>query len=267
MPQSVPSRRLAVIERIAAALPRGSEEREFTRHYYRGVGEQDLAERQARDLARAAALHRTLGAVRKSRAPVVKVFNASLDRDGFESTHTLVAIVTDDMPFLVDSIGMVFAAAGIAVHLIVHPVLQVVRDARGRLQSVAADPLPKGKAESWQLYEIDRQFDDAHMQAIERGIHDTLDDVQVAVTDWMPMRRKMRELSAQLAAQPPKRTPREDVAEARDLMRWMEGQHFVFLGYRHYRLRRGSTQDRLLPDVSTGLGILRHSREDRKSVV
>jgi len=261
MPQSVPSRRLAVIERIAAALPRGSEEREFTRHYYRGVGEQDLAERQARDLARAAALHRTLGAVRKSRAPVVKVFNASLDRDGFESTHTLVAIVTDDMPFLVDSIGMVFAAAGIAVHLIVHPVLQVVRDARGRLQSVAADPLPKGKAESWQLYEIDRQFDDAHMQAIERGIHDTLDDVQVAVTDWMPMRRKMRELSAQLAAQPPKRTPREDVAEARDLMRWMEGQHFVFLGYRHYRLRRGSTQDRLLPDVSTGLGILRHSRD------
>lgn len=261
MPQSVPSRRLAVIKRIAAALPRGSADREFAHDYYRGVGEQDLAERQPEGLAAAAALHRRIGATRKSRETVVRVFNPSKERDGFESAHTLVAIVTDDMPFLVDSIGMVFAAAGIAVHLIVHPVLQVGRDARGRLRSISTDPQPDAKAESWQMYEIDLQVDDAHMQAIEQGIRDTLADVQVAVTDWLPMRRTMRELSAGLAARPPKRTPREDVAEARDLMQWMEGAHFVFLGYRHYRLRRGGTRDRLLPDVASGLGVLRRSRD------
>ncbi len=262
MPQSVPSRRLAVIERIAAALPRAAAaDREFARHYYRGVGEQDLAEREAKDLGAAATMHRKFGLKRRSRETLVRVFNADPKRAGFDPPHTLVAIVTDDMPFLVDSIGMVFAAAGIAVHLIVHPVLQVVRDARGRMISVSTEPTPGSKAESWQLYEIDRQFDAAHMDALERGIRDTLGDVQVAVADWIPMRRTIRELSAQLAKHPPKRTPREDVSEARELMQWMEGQHFVFLGYRHYRLRRGSTQDRLLPDTDSGLGILRRSRD------
>ena len=114
MPQSVPSRRLAVIERIAAGLPRAAAaERDFARHYYRGVGEQDLAERAAKDLGAAAALHRRLGLNRRSRDTFVRVFNPDAKRDGFESAHTLVAVVTDDMPFLVDSIGMVFAAAEI----------------------------------------------------------------------------------------------------------------------------------------------------------
>ena len=248
MPQSVPSRRLAVIERIAASVPRGIAERDFARHYYRGVGEQDLAERHASDLAEATMLHRRLGAARKSRETIVRVFNPSKDRDGFESTHTLVAIVTDDMPFLVDSIGMVFAAAGVAVHLIVHPVLQVARDARGRLRSVGTDPLPDGKAESWQLYEIDRQFDDAQMQAIERRIRSTLSDVQVASRTGCRCAERCASCRAQT-----RRTPAETNAtratrpKRGDLMQWMEAQHFVFLGYRHYRLRRGRTQDGCCP--------------------
>ena len=67
------------------------------------------------------------------------MFNPESERDGFQSAHTLVMVVTDDMPFLVDSLGIVFGQAEIAVHLIVHPVLVVERDRRGRLTGVRVE--------------------------------------------------------------------------------------------------------------------------------
>ena len=76
-------------------------------------------------------------------------------RDGFDSPHTIVLVVTDDMPFLVDSLNVVFNQAEVAVHLIVHPVLSVKRDGRGRLVDVAAAPKDGARSESWQLFKVD----------------------------------------------------------------------------------------------------------------
>src|SRR5690606_38213848 len=84
----------------------------------------------------------------------------------------------------------------------------------------------------------------------------TLADVRVAVEDWMPIRHRMRELAAELRDDPPP-LPADEVNEARALLERMEGEHFVFLGYRYYRLERGTSQDKLLPEPRTGLGILR----------
>ena len=74
--------------------------------------------------------------------------------------RAIVRVVAPDMPFLVESLGIVFSEMNIAVHLIVHPVLNVQRDARGRLQSVGVDER-RTRAESWQLIEIDRPRDDS----------------------------------------------------------------------------------------------------------
>src|SRR5262249_57004068 len=81
----------------------------FLEMYFHGVGEEDLTSRPPEALAGAALHHLQLGSGR--RAPgqsLVRVFNPDKARDGFESPHTVVMIVTDDMPFLVDSVGIVF---------------------------------------------------------------------------------------------------------------------------------------------------------------
>src|SRR6185312_4331195 len=182
--RSIPPARLALIERIVRTRiasrqgPPGSSDaaryreiqQPFLRAYFRGVGEEDLAERAPATLATAARSHLELGWRRAPGQSLVRIFNPDPERDGFESPHTLVQIVTDDRPFLVDSVGIAFGRAGLAMHLIVHPVLEVRRDGRGRLTGLGANGDQAHVAESWELYEIDRQTDPAAIERLRRDI-------------------------------------------------------------------------------------------------
>jgi glutamate dehydrogenase len=265
--RSIPAARVALIERIARAAPgrggRNDLRQRFLRTYFHGVAEEDLAEHPPGLLAHAALAHLAFGTRRLPGRSLVRVFNPLAAADGFESAHTLVLTVTDDMPFLVDSLGMALNRAELAVHLIVHPVLQVRRDARGRLIDIGANGAQAAHPESWELYEIDRVPDGAPLEKLRRELESTLADVRSAVTDFMPMRERVREIIARLETDPPP-LPAAEVSEARHLLDWMEGRHFVFLGYRHYRLQRGRSEDRLVPDVLSSLGVLGGKRRARR---
>src|SRR5882672_3373548 len=261
--RSIPAERVALIERIARAASgsggRNELPQRFLRAYFHGVADEDLAERTPRQLAKAALAHLAFAARRAPGRSLVRVFNPDAHRDGFESAHTLVLTVTDDMPFLVDSLGMAFSRAGLAVHLIVHPVLQARRDRRGHLIDIGANGAQAVHPESWQLYEIDRVSDPAQIERLQRDLEVTLADVRLAVTDWTAMRERVREIITRLETDPPP-LPAADVSEAAHLLDWMEGRHYVFLGYRRYRLERGRSEDRLVPDPRSGLGILSSAR-------
>src|SRR5262249_61137732 len=114
------------------------------------------------------------GARRAPGRSLVRVLNPQMQADGFESPHTLVLTVTDDMPFLVDSLGMAFGRAELAVHLIVHPVLLVRRDRRGQLLDICANGAHAAHPESWPLYEIDRGTDSAQLAGLQRGLESNL---------------------------------------------------------------------------------------------
>ncbi len=268
MNETVPAARLALIERIVKAAParvsarQRAAQAQFLRAYFRGVSEDDLSVRPPADLAGVGLDHLRLGRSRSGSRSRVRVFNPEASRDGFQSPHTIVQIVTDDMPFLVDSIGIVLAQAQAAMHFIVHPVIAMRRDARGRYLGVAGSEDPGASVESWQLYEIDRQSDPQVLAQLEASIRSTIVDVQAAVADWMPMRDSVRALAAGLADATP--LPTDEISEARALLEWMEAQHFVFLGYRRYRLVRGANEDKLVPASRSGLGILRPAHGGRR---
>ena len=269
----IPAARLALIDRIARIrVPHGKTGRAppelrqgFLRSYFRGVAEEDLASRAPAALAHAARCHLELGARRAAGETRVRIFNPDPGRDGFESPHTVVQIVTDDRPFLVDSVGLVFDRAGLAVHLLVHPVLEVRRDGRGRLGGFGANGTQPHRAESWEMYEIDRQSDPESLERLGRRIEATLADVRAVVDDWGQMRERVRAIVADLERAPPP-LPVEEISEARQLLEWMEQRNFVFLGYRQYRLERGARQDLLKSQPRTGLGILRASDAGRPGV-
>jgi glutamate dehydrogenase len=266
----IPEARVKLIEQVVAAWTRRGPRSDRVRHaaflraYFRGLGEEDLAERSAYDAAACAMSHYALGAVRKGRAPRIRAFNPEAGRDGFDSRHTIIQVVTDDMPFLVDSVGIVLARERLSIHLLVHPVLAVERTAGGRLRSVLGEGGPGARNESWQLYEVDRVVGEARLRQIEKALATALDDVRAAVADWMPIRARVRELSAALASAPPP-LPAREVGEARELLDWIESAHFVLLGYRRYRLVRGSRRDRLVPDPGSGLGLLRPGHGGRRA--
>ena len=58
----------------------------------------------------------------------MRVYTPNFEEDGWQSPHTAIAVVTDDMPFLVDSLSMELNRQGLRVHLLLHPVITVRRE-------------------------------------------------------------------------------------------------------------------------------------------
>jgi glutamate dehydrogenase len=259
----IPAARLEMIEKIVAhagrALPRAKRAltREFMRAFFRGVAEEDLRTHRPQDLAAAALAHLEFGRQRKGSQVLVQLAPALNAAAPTASHRALVRLVAPDMPFLVDSIGIVFSQMNIGVHLIVHPVLGVRRDARGTLKSVSTEP-GATRPESWQMIEIDQPRDAAQARELARRLHATLEDVRRAVADFPAMLERVRTVANELG-QASLPVPKSHSSEARALLSWMHDGHFVFLGYRYYHLKRGRSRDALVRDAGSGLGILREN--------
>ena len=229
----------------------------FVRSYYRGVAADDLTGYTVLDLYGAALAFWSYASSRRKGETLVRVISPRLDQDGWRSPHTVVEIVSEDMPFLVDSVTMELNRQGLSIHLIVHPVLRVRRDDDGQLLEV----LPTGDScdghcESFIHVEVDRQSDPGVLLRMEHDIARVLDDVRAAVEDWPRMRERTQQIVAEYGERPPP-VDSGELAEALALLRWLDDGHFTFLGYRKYDLLSDDTL-REVPD--SGLGILR--RED-----
>ncbi len=240
----------------AAALQAGGEESaQFARRLYSRLSDKDLAAAPVDQ--RAAAAISLLGFARRRLPGVAKVriLNPSLADHGFESRHTIVQIVNDDMPFLVDSIANEFNRREIAVHLLAHPVMAARRDLDGDLVGIVLEAGERARPESMMHVEIDRQTDPVLIDEIAAALTRVLAEVRLAVDDWRAMRRACLDTIADLA---PGRA--QNLPEYEDFLRWLEANHFTFLGHRRYRYVEDASQPaglryELVPGSS--LGILR----------
>jgi len=177
-----------------------------------------------------------------------------------QATYSEVQLVTDDMPFLVNTLSMTLAQAGVSAQIIIHPILRVQRDALGGIRSLDEDlQADGGRNESWQYLRIDRVGDAAECQQLQRRLIAALADVRRACKDWMRMRNEVLRLCGDISRNPP--PLRADmIAESRALLQYMEAHHFTFLGYRENVLHRRGNRLELLPIPGTGLGLLRRRR-------
>jgi len=230
------------------------------RAYYRHAAPEDLLDRNEVDLYGAVMHHLKSGVERPQGTATVRIFTPTVDAEGWSADgHTVVEVITDDMPFLVDSVTMALAQADHDVHLVIHPQLVVRRDVAGHLQEVLddqADVSPHDVArESWMHLEIDR-ISAEEIAAAQQQLDKVLSDVREAVEDWPRMHAQVAEILADLEAHPPP-LPAGELAEGEAFLRWLADNHFTFLGYREYRLERRGEDEVLIALPGTGFGILR----------
>ena len=262
---------LVAIVAAAGRLPkaqRPADYRRFLHAYFAGVDARDMAARDAAALAGAALSHLRFARKRRSRA-LVRVFNPTLREDGYSSAHTVIEMVNDDMPFLVDSIGLALTKRSLTTHFLAHPIFAVARDGAGVLRSIEGRGTAsetRQRLESFQYVEVDRIVDPAILQSLSAEIERSMRDVRVACADWSRMRAAARQTADDLTSLSSRFDPR-DVSEAQALLAWMEDRHFTFLGYKEYRLHTRKGADALDPVESTGLGLLRagHKRPQSTS--
>ncbi|MGZ4203267.1 MAG: NAD-glutamate dehydrogenase, partial [Thermoleophilaceae bacterium] len=244
-------------ERLQGEEAAGAEA--FARQYYRWVAPEDMAEQSSLDAYGAALSHYQFACEREPGTTKIRLYNPHFETNGWQSTHTAIEIVADDMPFLVDSVSMELSRHGYGIHLFVHPVMQVRRDSNGRLLEVLpphSEMAEDSVSESIIHVEVDRQTDSVRLEALKGQLLRVIAEVRAAVEDWPAMRRQALEIAASLDDEP---TPmsQADVDEVKAFLTWLEDGHFTFLGYRDYELVTEEGELRLIDVEGSGLGILR----------
>ena len=221
----------------------------------------------------ALASHYKLAADRPQGTAQVRVFTPTLSEHGWSAGgHSVVEVVVDDMPFLVDSLTMELSRQLRDVHLVIHPNFDVVRDITGALQQVLARsttassepgggrgprvvdarrdrPDPRGRRPG-----RDRRRRPAGAARRPRGGR----GLGARCTP------QVDEIVAELRSDPPP-LDADEVRQAGELLEWLADEHFTFLGYREYQLDREGDDDFLRAIPGTGLGILRADQEMSES--
>ncbi|CAN5362674.1 NAD-glutamate dehydrogenase [soil metagenome] len=220
---------------------------------------EQVLERSPEELYEVAVSHFAIAQTRPEGAVIVRARTILEDEDSPLAGRTIVEVVADDMPFLVDSVTAEISRQGRELLEIVHPVLVVRRDITGVFQELVNTSKPKecpadGLVESWMHLEIAAEPDAAQLRALEGDLRRVLGDVRHAVEDWGKMRATAVRIARELEFRPPVGIDQNSVDDAAELLRWLADDNFVFLGYREYELH---DNDSLEPIAATGLGILR----------
>ncbi|APY88007.1 NAD-glutamate dehydrogenase [Streptomyces alfalfae] len=245
----------------------------FLQRYYLHTAPEDLADRDPVDVFGAAFSHYRLAESRPQGTANVRVHTPTVEENGWTCSHSVVEVVTDDMPFLVDSVTNELSRQGRGIHVVIHPQVVVRRDVTGKLLEVLTGDLGGERphdalVESWIHVEMDRETDRADLKQITADLLRILSDVRETVEDWEKMRDAALRIADELPAEPTAGDlPDQEVEEARELLRWLADNHFTFLGFREYDL---TEDDSLAAVPGTGLGILRadpqHDSDDHHPV-
>jgi glutamate dehydrogenase len=250
----------------------------FLGDYYEHLADEDFQAYPAVTLKARAELHRSVAQSRKPGQAKVAIID--------EDDNSVVYVVTDDMPFLVDSVNAELVRQKSAIHLVVHPLFVITRNrATGELVKVDRVPSTVGLSsgdtatmptvshliadgentshmESWIAVEIGRVGAEAR-DRLTKGLQRVLGDVRAAVEDWPKMRNKALQIAADLdkVANPAQIL---ELRQAQDLLRWLDEGNFTFLGYREYDLVDEDGEDVLELREGSGLGLLRAGADTRQ---
>ncbi|MBS0349773.1 MAG: NAD-glutamate dehydrogenase [Proteobacteria bacterium] len=223
----------------------------FIRLYYGHCSIEDLEARTLENLFGAALSHWRLMYQRKPGELKVQILNPQFEQDGWQSHHTIVEIVTDDMPFLVDSLRI-----PLNTHLMIHMGgMQVVRDNNGVVLDVLAfsEKHPHAILESPLYLEIDKQTDPEILSKIQINVINVLNDVRLAVTDWEAIQHQVKNTMDVLSNQVKIHGEYKEIIA---FLEWVLEDHFTFLGACVYKP--------LILDQSSRLGLLKDHKEQQK---
>ena len=239
--------------------PKGKRLEVFIRKYLANVPASDLDGMSAADIFNLVREHSDFAAKRGRGKASVRVYTPSKSQNNYASDHTVIEVVNDDMPFLVDSVTAAVNRRGLTAHLIIHPIMKVRRDGKGQIKEILeAGEADRGSvAESYIHVQVSEQPKSRHAD-IRKNIEAVLTDVRAAVDDWRPMRERMLSVIEELEIEP-KGTNPEDAHEVREFLRWIHDNNFTFLGFREFDLTGSGSTLRAKRDEKSSLGVLRSS--------
>jgi glutamate dehydrogenase len=179
---------------------------------------------------------------------VVRVFNPSIKSHGYDSNHTVIQIACQDMPFLVDSVALVFSGFGLDMDLMSHPIASLERSKAGMLKEITKD---SDFQESWMHIEISKITDRSKIDELLNELNLVIDKVTVSVNDWQPILAKVRQAKNELSTKNSQAT----CDKQHKFIDWLLDANFTFLGYQFYQKESNSKANTLIASKNSALGL------------
>ena len=239
--------------------------RHYLDQYIADVPVEDLEGRSTKIMAQIALSHLDFAATRNKGQAKLRIYNPNEKEHGYTSAYTFIEMINDDMPFLVNSLAAAINRHDLAVHITVHPIIRVQRDAKGKLKSIFETGKQKGQPESFIRLAMDRETDPKVLKALEKEIRGVLSDVRLAVRDWKKMSKKMLETREMLKFGP-RRVDETLREESQAFLQWLADEHFTFLGYREYTLNDRNGKTFLTPTKGSALGLLSRKKRQGQAI-
>ncbi|MEZ5877280.1 MAG: NAD-glutamate dehydrogenase [Tepidamorphaceae bacterium] len=268
MPDRDEDRKRALIDAVVDALGGSGKSaksmQNFARTLYSGAPLEDLSAYTEAELAKLAEDTFALAGTHRPGTTTVLVSNPDSPSEGGALERvTVVDVVNENMPFLLDSAMAELNERGLELRMVLHPVIDVSRDAKGKLKDVSGNwrttENPVGGPESYIQIHVERIDSDLLRKDLAKALQHIFDDVRHCVEDWKPMLTHLDDAIREYRENPPP-IPVEDIAEAVQFLEWLRDNNFTLLGTRQYDFI-GSGEEARLERVGSGkaagLGLLR----------
>lgn len=232
----------------------------FVAKFYGNMASTDLHDRNDSDLYGAAlSLWNALNQ-RTSTSPYIRVYNPELTRHGWQSPHTIVEIILQDSPFLVDSIRMALKRRGITAHMMLHQPLHLIRGNEGKISAILDldNSAEQTSVETAFLIEIDHLTSEEQMEGLTAELNSVAGEVALAVGDWQPMLARLNEIIDEL---PKRKNPvgQAEVDSCVAFLKWVAAHNFTLMGYRRYDVKAVEGDHEILPQADSSLGLMKNS--------
>jgi glutamate dehydrogenase len=246
----------AILRSRVASVPS-----DFITQVFAGAVPEDLVHYQACEIAEIAeGTWRFLGE-RQPQTPKIRVGTPHSTSGQRLNDVSIVEIINDDMPFLVDSVMAELTEQRFDAHLVLHPRFIVERNTGGALVALLASSTAGASQSRESLIQvhIDRIHSEDARNALVIALDHVLADVRRAVDDWKPMLERVNTLIAEMTSSLPELRV-DDLGESVAFLRWLMDDNFTFLGARDFVC----TEDGSAPAVifASALGILRGREGD-----
>jgi glutamate dehydrogenase len=234
---------------------------QFASLLYKNISSLDLTERNESDMYGATLSLWSAFNEHTDNEPVIHVFNPSVSKNGWKSSHTTIEVIVKDMPFLVDSIRIALNRLGLSPHLMLNAPLKIVRDEDKNIVEMASNIDKKIKATSQEtvfFIEIDRQSSQQELNSIKAELLSVVEDITLTVNDWQPM---LDQLNNTIAEVTKGKLPGDKQAKADtiEFLTWLANNNFTLMGYRSYDVEAVKGDIKLKAKLDSSLGLLKNS--------
>ena len=200
----------------------------FIKEFYQNISEEDIKKHDSSDLYALALTVLEFTKVRQKGKPKIRIYHPSKEHHGVEIEETILEVISDDKPFIIDSLIEALNKLNLHIKLLIHPIFSIERDQNDEITSVASASGKGGNDESVVQIRFDKKITPTLFNTIIDNIKATLSMVDLAVKDWQTMVQKMDTIIEETKKVTLK--DKKQLKESVSFLEWLQQNNFIYLG-------------------------------------